>query len=348
MPFCKTANGDNLSFCSLPFFSSHEDGLIMQVFELSRLFLEKGVVSFHSSGFCMYPCIKPNDLLHIEPRSASQIEVGEIVVYRKLRCLFAHRTISKGRKNREDYITTRADRVKFGSDGEIFDRDLLGVVTCIKRKGKEVKIRKAEFSLLNRFSLKAFMFFYRMKMYFWRNLVNLFIYLQQQKLPRILIKSLFVNSKIEFSLQVPIGRKLNGRLFREASFNELDNYLKGEYGSKKWLLCAKVDSNLIGRWGFVLRPENCPFSGWWLYEAYFKIRYRGTNIEERFIKELDSLLKRLKIKDISVSMFEKMLLKELFFKSFGFKTVSSYKGTILSRESSFETRRAIMKKVIYE
>ena len=126
-----------------------------------------------------------------------------------------------------------------------------------------------------------------------------FIYLQQQKLFRALIKSSFTNSKIEFSFQVPLAQKSNGRFFRQASFNELENYLKSDYGLRKWLVCAKVGSNLIGRWGFVLRPDSCPFSGWWLYEAYFKIRYRGTNIEEKFIRKIDSLLKKLRIKDIS-------------------------------------------------
>lgn len=348
MPLCKPTVESNLSLYPLPFFNYHESGLIMQVFELSRLFLENGLVNFHSSGFCMYPCIKPNDLLHIEPRSVTQIEVGEIVVYRNIYRLFAHRTISKGRKNGQNYIIARADRVKFGCDEEIFDRDILGVVTSIRRKDKEVRISQADFYLWDRLLLKTHAFFYRMKMYSWRYLVLFFIYLQQQKPTRALIKLLFVNSKIELFLQVPLGGKPNARFFRQASFNDLENYLKKGYGLKKWLVCVKVGSNIIGRWGFVLRPENCPFSGWWLYEADFKIRYRGTNIEEKFIGKLDGLLKRLGIKDISVSLFEKMALKEKFFMTFGFKKVSFYKKGFLDGESRLGRRRIIMKKVLYE
>ena len=47
--------------------------------ELARLLAEIGKATFRASGTCMYPWVRPGDLLHVEPRTARQIAVGEII-----------------------------------------------------------------------------------------------------------------------------------------------------------------------------------------------------------------------------------------------------------------------------
>ncbi|MBU0985685.1 MAG: hypothetical protein KKH68_00400, partial [Proteobacteria bacterium] len=95
----------------------------------------------------MYPCIKPGDILHIDPRNAEKIRIGDVVIYRKCNRLFSHRTIDKGKDNGSYYLITRPDTAESGHEGPIIDENILGIVSTIERDGIIFKPVQKEYPL---------------------------------------------------------------------------------------------------------------------------------------------------------------------------------------------------------
>jgi len=344
-PACEKIDKNNIP-SSLFFLNNNlEAGLVLQMFELGRLFLEKKMIKFYIQGTCMYPCIRPKDALHLEPRSAGQIQVGDIAVYRRFNRLFAHRTIDKGSKDGQDYIVTRPDTARFGNDGPSFDKDILGIVARIERNGKILGTLPRKYPLIMKLFLDIYIYLGGLAGYYWNRLAYLHNYLQQYKFYRVLTGFLFINSKIEFSLQAPISSKPNSRFFRKLSLADLKGSLQGESALLKWMITLKVNSKSAGYLSFFLKPDNCLFCGWWLYEAQLRARYRGTNIEKKFFNEADDVLKKLGIREVSLGVFKDAGL-ERFFKNMGFKEVSVSKDIFLRDKNKAAVERIIMKKTM--
>jgi len=55
--------------------------LVTASLELGRVLADCGKVTFRAQGTCMYPCIQPGDMLHIESRTTEQVQVGDIAVF---------------------------------------------------------------------------------------------------------------------------------------------------------------------------------------------------------------------------------------------------------------------------
>ncbi|MFC1597526.1 hypothetical protein ACFL5Q_06275 [Planctomycetota bacterium] len=100
-----------------------------------------GRLRLRASGECMDPCLRHGDLLHLEPRRVSEIAVGDVVAFRRAGRLVAHRAIEKGIAEGGAYVVTRSDRATGGNDGTLYDRDVLGVVAWIERRGRRLKPR---------------------------------------------------------------------------------------------------------------------------------------------------------------------------------------------------------------
>ena len=329
-------------------YNPNETGLILQIFELGRLFVKKKMVKFHPQGVCMYPCIKPGDTLHIEPRSVGQIKVGDIAVYRRFNRLFTHRTIDKGIKDGQSYIITRPDIAKFNNDGPSFDKDILGIVTQIERKAEILDTAKKDCPLLKRFFLNIYLQYYHLKQYLGNKVIYIITYLQQFKAYRKFVRFLFINSKkkIEFSLQVPLGSKINSRFFRKMSLEEFLNLQKGKSPAPRWMITLSVNSRPAGFLSFVFKPKNCPFSGWWLSEAKVRIRYRGTDPEERLLRQANNLLNQSGIQTVFVSVFKDLHLERKIFKNMDFKEISTHKDNFVKDRNKETVERVMMKRVI--
>ena len=169
-----------------------ETGLIIQLFELGRLFAEKKIIKFHSQGICMYPCIIPGDVLRIEPRSANEIRIGDVAVYKRCNRLFAHRTINKGQKNNLNYIITRPDTARYGNDGPSFDKDILGIVSNVERKNRILDTARKDYGLgkqlILSFRFKAYCF----RQYLFGKIVYIVTFIQQFKAYKKIAGFLFV------------------------------------------------------------------------------------------------------------------------------------------------------------
>ena len=99
--------------------------LVLASLEVGKALADRGRTTFRAQGTCMYPTVRPGDVLHIESRTVDEVAVGDIAVCRRPGYLFSHRTIGKGVHNGRPYIVTRPDRVRRGDDGPTFDQDVL-------------------------------------------------------------------------------------------------------------------------------------------------------------------------------------------------------------------------------
>lgn len=121
--------------------------------EVARLLAGGDRMSFRVNGTCMYPAVRPGDVLHIRACTVAEVAVGDVAVCRWAKALFCHRVVEKGRDGGRAYIVTRPDRSRGDDDGPTYDEDLVGVVECITRRGATVALEPAapprsSFSLL--------------------------------------------------------------------------------------------------------------------------------------------------------------------------------------------------------
>ena len=119
--------------------------LVAASLEIGKALADSDRVTFRAQGTCMYPCVRPGDVLRIESRAAEEVAIGDIAVCRRPGYLFGHRTIDKGVEDGRRYIVTRPDRSSSGSDGPTYGEDVLGIVTAIERKGKRVEPRRRRY-----------------------------------------------------------------------------------------------------------------------------------------------------------------------------------------------------------
>jgi hypothetical protein len=322
VPACETARTSGEQSSPGPSSKNLDAGLVLQMFELGRLFVEKKMVTFSSRGMCMYPCIRPGDILHLQPRGAGRIEVGDIAVYRRSGRLFAHRAIEKGSRDGRDFIVTRPDTARSGDDGPSFDKDILGVVARIERNGSMLDTRRADYPFSRKLFLECILFFAGAGDNALNRLIRLHDGMQKYPWYRALTGGFFMASKIEFGMQTPVSSKPDSVFYRKLSFEDLKGYLRGESVLPRWMLTLKVNSRPAGQVSFFLKPDNCPFRGWWLYEAQLMTRYKGTYVEKKFVKGADGILRKLGINALAASVFNNADIERFLLMNMGFTEVS--------------------------
>ncbi|MFA5117360.1 MAG: hypothetical protein WC695_00745 [Candidatus Omnitrophota bacterium] len=352
IPSCKEIDSNDLSRVLSHDQGSGELRLIHQFFELREVFLQKKMIKFRAQGICMYPCVRPGDILHIEPRKAKQIKIGDIAVFRRSSHLFGHRAIDKGNKNGLEYIITRPDMARSGNDGPHFDQDILGIVSGIERKGKRLETAQKEYNLFGKMAL-GFLLKYsylRQHLFFW--FIYGVNYIQQFNAYRWLAGFLFpnLNKKAEFSIRVPINIKGAGRLNRQISACELIDLNLGmdKNSLSKWTIALDINSRQAASLSFMFRPAACPFPGWWLCESRIMVRYRGTVIEKELLEQADNLLKLSRINKISVSVIKGEYPGSLFAQRLGFKEMPASKEKGAGAMNKLFASRVIMERNVCE
>ncbi len=345
-PACEAINSKDAVNAACSLRNQSDTGLVVRFFDSGREIVDKNKMVFHPQGICMYPCIRPGDRLHIESRSIEQVKIGDIAVYRRFNRLFAHRVIGAGEKLGAHYIITRPDTAPRGDDGPTFDEDILGVVVRLERKGKILGIVRKTYPLLHRILLDIHVLPYRLAGQLWAWLSFHLSLIQQYSFYRVFAQYLFMNKKVEFSLQVPINARPDSRLFQKLSREGLLDRLSAEEPVAKWSLHVAVKARSVGYVSFVRKPESCLHRGWWVYEAHIDPLYRGTAVETRLLQEVVLILGRAGIKAVSVTAFGDAIKDRLFFKNMGFNEVSSYRDVLLKGQCYGAVERVIMKMYI--
>ena len=278
----------------------------------------------------MYPTLKPKDTLYIEPRTAEEIKVGDIVVFRRLNYLYGHRTIAKEKYGDSSYILTRPDTSKDGNDGPSFNEDILGIVSSVERKGRIINLAKEKKAPTKRMFFNFYLKWYHFKKELFEKIIYVILYIQQVKIYKKIATFLFskLQRKIDISIKAPLNFKMTSKFYQMVSLEEfklLSLNMAGEDAIPVWWsIIANVDSQPVGLVSFVYKPADCPFFGWWISEVNIRIRYRGMGIEERLFKEINDIFNNLGVKQISVGFFEKIKLNKKTFGNLYFKETSAY------------------------
>lgn len=265
--------------------------------ELGRILAETDRIKFRASGTCMYPVIKPGDILSVDPKDISRITVGDIAVYKRNDQLFGHRILKKEMDNGRTYVVTKADRAAQGSkDGPFYAEDVLGVVAHIERSGKPVSTKPRDFSLTKKIYFDLCAGFLECLSSCLPKFVHGLTRLQQTGLYREFARRWFEYSKpdLTYSVRVPFGSWHRHGLHRRLTLTEFKgtDFLSLRAGSKYFILelLASDQRRPAVSATFVSRPPGCGFAGWRLDELSVRISYRGAGLEEKLLAEARKVL----------------------------------------------------------
>jgi hypothetical protein len=270
------------------------NSLIVESLEIGRALADHGRAKFRAQGSCMYPCVQPGDTLHIESRSIEDVKVGDITVVRHDGLLFGHRTITKGEDEDGPYIVTRPDRSKQGSDGPTYGENILGVVTRIECRGKQVSTEpkplrgyaKARISLWEWWNWDA-----RLRLI--KGLERVQRLRLYKSIAALCVKALRPQRRYEVRLPLKPGQTHD--LFRVFPPDQFDVNQPLQQGKPvmEWTLALYVDATRTptGWATLVHRPEECPRGkGWHIEDLWVRIRYRGAGLEDTIARQAEKIL----------------------------------------------------------
>jgi hypothetical protein len=244
----------------------------------------------------MYPCVQPDDTLHIESRLIEDIKVGDIAIVRHNRFLFGHRTIAKGEDEDGPYIITRPDRSNQGSDGPTHEENILGVVTRIERRGKQSST--ATIPLRGRAKVRISLW----EWWNWDARLRLSKSLERVQRLRLykIIAALCVKVRHphpRYEVRTPLKPRQSHDLYRAFPLDQFDVNQPLQQGKPlmEWTLALYLDAmRTPAAWiTMIRRPEECPRGkGWHIEDLWVRIRYRGAGLEDALARQAEKILAR--------------------------------------------------------
>ena len=273
--------------------STARQSLVRVSLDIGRVLADRDGVTFIARGTCMYPTVRPGDVLTIKPRLAADIAVGDIAVCRTSGYLFSHRVIDTGEHEGRVYIVTRPDNSRRGSDGPTFDENLLGVVVAIKRNGMRAPLVPTADSPLIRYYYKKRLAFIKAK----ELLKTRSAFSLSRSNPgvfyRLIARTWFVLSRprLTYVVQVPLNATLGDAAFCRLEPDTFDP-------EKEW------NGRTIGRWTIAayrnggrepaawVAYERGEDGAWRVADAYVRLRYRGAGLDCMLMSQAEKIVIR--------------------------------------------------------
>ena len=282
--------------CPLEGPGDRDRSLIVASLELGRELADRGRVTFRVHGTCMFPCIRPGDLLTVVTRPVEEISEGDIVVFRRNAALFAHRVISTGLRDGNPYVVSQPDRADEGDDGPSFENDILGVVGAVRRLDVDQPLARQTLTGRDRFRAEGAE---------WLDITGkpllskAFRYLSRQEYYRRIAKRVLDGFYHErrYIVRVPLMAGQSNDLYRVFPAGEFDltQPLWRREPAKRWVLDVLIndDTKAAGSSFLAWHPPDCPRgSGWWVEETIIRPRYLGAGLEETLHREAVAILTR--------------------------------------------------------
>jgi hypothetical protein len=244
----------------------------------------------------MYPCVQPCDTLHIETRPIENINIGDVTVFRRTGRLFGHRVFGKGVDEHGPYIVTRPDRSPQGNDGQIRERDILGVVSKIERKGKRVPTTPIPL----RCQAKARVLIWEC----WnRHVKPGFIHvLRRVRLLKTcgVIASVclrLLRPQFRYEVRTPLKPMQSHDLYRMFPPDKFDVSLPIHQGKPvlEWTLVLYLNQGQSpAAWATMIRtPEGCPSGkGWHVANVKTRLRYNAIGLNIKVLRKAWEILAR--------------------------------------------------------
>src|SRR6266403_296822 len=108
--------------------------------ELAAEVLElAGCSRIRVQGTSMLPSLRPGDEIELQSASAHEIQIGDVIAYRRAGRLFVHRVI---KKNSPRELVTRGDTLP-QPDAPVSELEVLGLVSAVQRDGKSVNFHNS-------------------------------------------------------------------------------------------------------------------------------------------------------------------------------------------------------------
>ena len=260
--------------------------------DIGRVLADRDGITFRADGTCMYPTLRPGDILRIQSCAAADVVVGDVVVCRRPTHLFCHRVVARGLEEGRAYIVTRQDRTPDESDGPTFDENLLGVVVTIERRGKAVSFQPASPSwpLSLYFALRLKMIELRLRIILaWRDL-----------LPKVQTNAFYrrmmmiwlhlAHPQISYTVRLPTPA-LGDAVYRQLS-PETFSVQQDWRGRpvRRWTLLLHLNgSSEPAAWMTLKREED----GQWLVdESFVSARYRGAGFTAMLQRKAEAILQK--------------------------------------------------------
>jgi len=258
--------------------------------EIERVLADSGNLTFRSKGTCMYPTIRPGDILRLRSSRAEDIPVGAIAVYRKPPLLFSHRVVGTGEEDGCIFLITRADGG--GNDDRVFDDALLGVVTAIERRGRPVPLARAHHSGLVRLWFDGRRAWIRAAAAASRRRQGLLARAQEGALYHWLVRRWLAVSRpaISFTVRLPVPGDA-GTVARQMPPDAFDANM--EWWGRPLATWA-LNLHLNGArqpvaWIRLVRDET---GTWRVEQTHVRHRYRGGGLDAALRRQLDQMLAR--------------------------------------------------------
>ncbi|HJW88440.1 MAG TPA: signal peptidase I [Dehalococcoidia bacterium] len=108
-----------------------------------------GYIRARASGCSMHPFIRDNDILHVEPARASQLKLGDVILFCDSQGKYiTHRLVKKGTENGRVLLTTKGDNTAF-CDLPIPATEMMGRVVEIERNGRCLRLDRGAGRMFN-------------------------------------------------------------------------------------------------------------------------------------------------------------------------------------------------------
>jgi hypothetical protein len=255
-------------------------GLSVASLEIGRVLADRDGVTFRAQGTCMYPTIRPGDVLRIRSCSALDVAVGEIVVCRTPGYLFSHRVTSKGERGGRAFVVTRSDRSTGDGDGPTFDENLLGVVIAATRDGQPVPLEPTRYGLPGRAHHAARLGFIELMPRLHALRAELLDTRGGRVAQKTMARAWFKLARPEwkFVVRVPLNATLGEEVYRPVDPADFDPEQKwNDRSIERWTLVALFDGQPEpAAWATFVRD---PGKSWRVSDLHVRRRYRGVGLE---------------------------------------------------------------------
>jgi hypothetical protein len=265
----------------------------VRALEIGRVLADRDGVTFRAHGTCMYPVIRPGDVLRIRSCAVADAQVGDIAVCRTPNYLFSHRVIAKGERDGRAFVVTRADRNTGEGDRPTFDEDLLGVVVRIERDGREVSAQARTMGGLRAAYWRLRTAFVEVRPRARAMAVRAVGRVQAQPWYAPLARRWYARRipRLELRVRVPFAERLGDALSRDldpASFDLGQRF--GDRPLERWSLVALVD-------GAVEPAASATFAragdgSWDVTDTSVRVRYAATGLDELLLREARRIAER--------------------------------------------------------
>jgi hypothetical protein len=264
--------------------------LVLASLDIGRVLADRDGVTFRAQGTCMYPTVRPGDVLRIQSRPAANVEVGDIAVCRAPDYLFGHRVIAKGEQDGRAYIVTRPDRARAGSDAPTFDGNLLGVVIRIERNAKRVPLQPTGYPWLARWYFAVRLPLTQLQPRVLDGLMTPLARIQDSALYRRMARGwlALVHPRVAYIVQLPFNSKLDG-VYRPLAPDEFDVRMEWQGRAvERWTLALRLsDAREPAACATFARDAD---DAWRVEESRVRLRYRGAGLNNALMRQAKAIL----------------------------------------------------------